>query len=75
MERISGPIYGVYVVSYASEMAVAGRGYVGYTKLCELPPGNFWEAPGAITHGDACFGSAAQAMDNSEDLALRLLRN
>lgn len=75
MERISGPIYGLYVVSYACEMGELGNEFVGYTKLCDVPPDSFWDAPGAITHGDTRFRSAAQAMDNSEDLALRLLRN
>jgi len=75
MERISGPIYGIYVVSYACEMGELGNEYVGYTKLCEAPPDDFWHAAGSITHGDTRFRSASQAMDNSEDLALRLLRN
>jgi hypothetical protein len=75
MERIRGPIQGVYVVSYACAMGELGNEFVGYTKVCKTPPDGFWDAPGAITHGDTCFRTAAQAMDNSEDLALRMLRN
>jgi hypothetical protein len=70
MERISGPVDGYYVVSYACEVGEFGHEFVGYTKLCAQPPENFWDADGQVVCSERRFADAGQAMNHSETLAL-----
>ena len=70
MERISGPVDGYYVVSYACEVGEFGHEFVGYTKLCAQPPANFWDADGQVVCSERRFADAGQAMSHSETLAL-----
>lgn len=71
MERISGPVDGYYVVSYACEVGEFGHEFVGYTKLCEERPDTFWDGAGHVVCDDLRFPDADQAMTHSEELALR----
>jgi hypothetical protein len=43
MEKITGPINGFYVASYAIEIAGSGR-FSAYAKVCSRPPESYWEA-------------------------------
>ena len=73
MERISGPVLGYFLVSYACAVGELGEEYMGYTRLCLDRPGNFWDAAGRVFYGDARFRSEELAIANSEAIALAQL--
>jgi len=75
MERIKGPINGVYVASYACKVGELGLEYVGYTKLCTAQPSSFWDADGEVTFSERRFATERDAMDNAEALAMDRLRH
>ena len=44
MERVTGPVNGYYIVTYACPVGEHGDMYVGYGRVCAAKPASFWEA-------------------------------
>ena len=68
--RVTGPIAGYYVASYASPAGDWGQTFVGEYKICEAMPESYWSAQAVFTgtcrHSESTgFG----AMEKAEALA------
>ena len=44
MERISGPVNGFYIATYACPVGEFGTQYLGHARICSVQPRSFWEA-------------------------------
>jgi hypothetical protein len=43
-ERISGPLQGLHVATYACPVGEYGERFIGYARLCRSRPRSFWDA-------------------------------
>lgn len=82
MDRITGPVDGYFVASYACEMGELGDRYLGFAKVCCCKPASFWLAtlcdePGCCAHlcGGGLFDTPEAAVASAELLARAHIRN
>lgn len=74
-ERITGPVNGFYVASYACLVPESGQ-YLGYAKVCLQPPPSYWEAQCCAKFcGDTVAWAPQAALDSAEQVALMELAN
>jgi hypothetical protein len=73
-ERVFGPVHGRYITSFAARMGDLGQRYVGYWKVCDQRPADYFGAFAACSgNSSESFPSALQAMLAAEELALAQL--
>jgi hypothetical protein len=72
--RVTGPVAGYYIASYACRDDIAGRTYTGDYKICDLPPSSYWTAQslfvGSCRHTE---GTGVKAMASAEAAAQRMI--
>ena len=74
-ERITGPVHGFYVASYACLVPESGQ-YLGYAKVCLVQPPSYWEAQCCAKFcGDTVAWAPEAALDSAEQIALMELAN
>ena len=75
MERITGPVHGFYVASYASPVG-DDRRYCSYAKVCRDKPSSYWEArPVLKLFGGERHRSAEEAIAGAHRAARDQIEN
>ena len=76
VERIVGPIRGYYIASYACVMGDLGEHYLGFAKVCERRPEDYWVADACCKFSSAELASNAEdALENAEFQARMQIAN
>jgi hypothetical protein len=44
MERITGPVNGFFIATYACDTGGSSPSYLGYSKICRGRPDSYWDA-------------------------------
>src|SRR4051812_37086809 len=70
MQRISGPVSGVFIASYAMPHP---QGFLGYSKLCLVPPDDVWNCAALRKVVGGLAASKEEALDNAELQALSVI--
>jgi hypothetical protein len=74
-ERITGPLNGYYLASYACWVPESGQ-YLGYAKVCVTEPPSYWEAQCCAKFcGDTVAWLPEAALDSAEQIARMQLAN
>jgi hypothetical protein len=63
MEKVWGPVNGLYITAYAAPTG-EGERFCSYAKVCALPPASYWEAR------DVIFKIAGGEYHRSPEVAL-----
>ena len=69
--RVTGPVGGYYVASFASPAGDWGQAFVGEYKICEERPDSYWSAQAAVAVGTCRHSESTGfgAMEQAEALA------
>jgi hypothetical protein len=69
--RVTGPVGGYYVASFASQTDKWGTAFVGEYKVFEIRPNSYWSAQSVVGAGTCRYSEStgAGAMERAEALA------